>query len=93
MTKIEINQILKDYIKHNLSPRKPERERISKEYERLSDFLGKERTFQNGSYARFTSTTPVNDLDIFYELPEESYRLILEKRIDPSELDINNILQ
>lgn len=92
MTKNEINQIVKDYIRHNLSPGKPERERISYQYERLKTFVGG-RTFLNGSYARFTSTTPVNDLDVIYELPEETYKRFAEQVIQPNELDINNILE
>lgn len=92
MTKNEINQIIADYVRHKLSPRKPERDRISIEYDRLKAFL-QGRAFQNGSYARFTSTTPVNDLDVIYILPEETYKGVAEAAIQPSELDINNILE
>ena len=92
MIKNEINQIIKDYARHNLSLREPERKRVSNEYERLSSFL-KNRVFQNGSYARYTSTTPVNDLDIIYVLPKEVQERFAKADIDPSKLDINNILE
>ncbi len=91
MTSNELDLILADYIRANLSPRKPERDMVARRYDQLKDILSG-RTFQNGSYARHTSTTPVNDLDVFYVLPESVRRLILEKRINPEELSIDNIL-
>jgi hypothetical protein len=65
---------------------------ISKKYEQLKEFLAGQ-TFQNGSYARHTSTTPVNDLDVFYILPESVRKLVVEARIKPEELTIENILE
>ena len=35
--------------------------------------------FQNGSYARFTSTTPVNDLDVIWQVPDEAFAVNLEE--------------
>lgn len=87
-----IEQILTDYIRQNLSPTKLERDNISEKYKELQSIL-EERAFQNGSYARFTSTTPVNDLDVFYVLPESVYKSITEVTIGPDELDISNILE
>lgn len=92
MTKVQIDQIVADYARINLSPRKPERDMITKRYEQLKGILAGQ-TFQNGSYARHTSTTPVNDLDVFYILPESVRRLVVEARIKPEELTIENILQ
>ena len=82
-----IEQILTDYIRQNLSPTKLERDNISEKYKELQSRL-EERAFQNGSYARFTSTTPVNDLDVFYVLPESVFKTITEVTIYPDELDI-----
>lgn len=92
MEDYRIEEILTDYIRHNLSPTKQERDNISSKYKELQSIL-KERTFQNGSYARSTSTTPVNDLDVFYVLPERVYKTVTEVTIDPDELDISNILE
>jgi len=86
-----IEEILTDYIRHNLSPTFEERKNISEKYEELKSFL-EGRTLQNGSYARFTSTTPVNDLDVIYILPESVSKAIAEATIDPNELDITDIL-
>ncbi|MCA9730911.1 MAG: hypothetical protein H6696_14190 [Deferribacteres bacterium] len=87
------NQIIIDYIRHNLSPTPEERKFISERYNELKEIL-KGRTFQSGSYRRFTSTTPVNDLDVIYVLPERMAQKILESKthIDPSDIDMNNVL-
>ncbi|MFX1514247.1 MAG: hypothetical protein ACFFCQ_16860, partial [Promethearchaeota archaeon] len=92
MEQQRIEQILTDYIKQNLSPTKQERDNISEKYQELQSIL-EGRAFQNGSYARYTSTTPVNDLDVFYVLPESVYKTIAEVTIDPDELDMSNILE
>lgn len=60
------NKILKKYIIENLNPRKNQVDRIKKLYDELNNYLGKDKCFQTGSYARFTAIRPVNDLDIFY---------------------------
>ena len=87
-----IEQILTDYIRHNLSPTRQERDNVSENYQELQSIL-EGRAFQNGSYARSTSMTPVNDLDVFYVLPESIYKTITEVTIDPDKLDISNILE
>lgn len=92
MIPTQINTIIAAYARTNLSPLKPERDMIAQRYEQLQGFL-EARTFQNGSYARHTSTTPVNDLDVFYVLPDSVRRLVVEARIKPEELTIENILQ
>lgn len=91
MTPVQINQIIADYVRTNLSPKKREREMISKQYEQLEKVLSGQ-IFQNGSYARHTSTTPVNDLDTFYVLPESVRKRVIERAINPEELTIDNIL-
>lgn len=92
MTKNDINQIIANYARHNLSPTKKERDYISTKYEELKSFL-EGRTFQNGSYARFTSTTPVNDLDVIYVLPEVVSQSFAKMLLESRELDITNILE
>lgn len=94
MTPDKIESILVDYTKKNLSPTEDEQDVISKRYEELSEFLER-RTIQNGSYARHTSTTPVNDLDVIYELPAEVLKnvLLAEAKIDTSKLDIFYIIE
>ncbi len=93
MNQSDIEIILQEHARTHLSPTDLERAEISRRYNQLKSFL-KDSTFQNGSYARHTSTTPVNDLDVIYELPEEIYESvkIAKAAIDPYRLDINNIL-
>ena len=93
MTKSDINQIVVDYIRYNLSPTKRERKSISSKYEELKTILKAERTLQNGSYARYTSTTPVNDLDVIYILSEEEYPDIAEAVAVSRDLDVTKILE
>lgn len=92
MTRNEINQICVDYIRQNLSPTKRERDFISSKYGELKKIL-QGRTFQNGSYARHTSTTPVNDLDVFYVIEDEKYPGVAEEIVANRNLDISNILE
>ncbi|MCK6560470.1 hypothetical protein HUU39_17920 [candidate division KSB1 bacterium] len=93
MNRNDINRIIVDFAKNNLSPQETERREIAKEYEKLKTFLDG-KTLQNGSYARFTSTTPVHDLDVIYVLPEE-ISAPLKKMIlmESGPLDISNILE
>ncbi len=92
MNRNDINQIVVDFARNHLSPTQGERSLISTKYEELQSFL-KGSTFQSGSYARFTSTTPVNDLDVIYVLPE-TLLAELKKRmlLESDRLDINDIL-
>jgi hypothetical protein len=70
MTNSELSIFLGEYIKKNLSPTKQERDDVSTKYDQLQRFIGG-TTIQSGSYARFTSTTPVNDLDVIWIIPEQ----------------------
>lgn len=67
--------LLKNYIKRNLSPSIEERTFISDKYNQIASFFSDGQVFQSGSYARFTSISPVNDLDIVWTLPEDFIRL------------------
>lgn len=65
MTKDKFNAKLRDYSR-SLSPRQYERDLVSKIYQSINDLLGENNCIQIGSYPRFTSTTPLHDLDILY---------------------------
>ena len=95
-----INSKFQNYAQKNLSPTDKERKFISQEWERVQSFL-KGENFQSGSYARFTSPTPVNDLDGIWVLPEDSMVKIFHEKfiqksvaIDPEkDLEIHNIIE
>lgn len=92
-----LNEAIHKYIKDNISPREQEKTNVSIRYKELSGML-KGINFQSGSFARFTAVTPVNDLDVIWELPENilskkfSASQIIAKTINPADLDISNIL-
>lgn len=104
---INDNKIL-NYTKDNLKPTTEENEEITKHYEIIQEILGHKETFRSGSYARLTSTSPVNDLDVIYVLPEkylseinrkailqranESFALSQKAKIDHKDLDIKYII-
>lgn len=96
MTKTELNAIFNAHIKDHLSPKDWERADIRKKYEDLCEFVGG-NCLQSGSYARFTSTTPVNDLDVIWVIPKSfiSHRVIQKAGgiIDPNHLDPSDILK
>lgn len=71
MKKDDINSILRPWITENLSPKEIERLDISVTYQKIKDILG-DGCILMGSYARFTSITPVKDIDILYRLPSET---------------------
>jgi len=89
-----LEPLIANYAKNRLSPTELERSTISARYEQLQEFLTG-RTFQSGSYARFTSTTPVNDLDVIYVLPDEILKLArtAQATVDPAKLDIRRIVE
>lgn len=94
MNRSEIEAIVSEFARQHFSPSNSEQDSISKHYRRLRDFLGG-RTFQSGSYARFTANTPVNDLDVVYDLPEEVRKSlrVAEALVDPARLDIHRIIE
>lgn len=65
MTKDKFNAKLRDFAR-SLSPRQYERDLVSKIYQSINDLLGENNCIQIGSYPRFTSITPLHDLDILY---------------------------
>jgi hypothetical protein len=93
MNNANLELLVAAFVRDHLSPRQDERDMISQRYEQLQGFLG-DRTFQNGSYARHTSTTPVNDLDVIYLLPEDIAKTVhLAERVDPYRLDIHRVIE
>jgi hypothetical protein len=89
MNKERHNSILESYIKDHLSPTEQERNLITRRYEQLQSFL-EGQCFQTGSYARFTSKRPVNDLDVIWRLPDTF--LEARKMVEPSQLNPSQIL-
>ena len=67
MKKDEYNSKLRDFAR-SLSPKIEEQSLISGIYKSFQDLLTANNCLQIGSYPRFTSITPVHDLDILYVL-------------------------
>lgn len=92
-----LNEAIHKYIKDNISPKDLEKTSVSNKYNELTKML-KGANFQSGSFARFTAVTPVNDLDIIWELPGDilskkfSTSQIVTKTINPVDLNVSNIL-
>ena len=96
MKRTTINGILNAHIREHLSPKQAERDMVSREYEFLCSGVGGV-CFQSGSYARFTSTTPVNDLDVIWQVPPAALSGEVLRRVmqgtDPGAFDPSEILQ
>lgn len=92
-----INTIVKNYIKDHLSPKDVERKEIKEKYSELSKILIG-NNFQGGSYSRFTAISPVNDLDVIWELSTEMLRqhfpeiFSVKKVIYPNHLNVQEII-
>ena len=82
-------ELLKSFIRDSLSPKKEEKSRITYRYNQLKSFLEGSDIFQVGSYARFTSVTPVHDLDVIWVIPKP---LLEEKKISPQDLNLKDVL-
>jgi hypothetical protein len=67
MVKDKFNSKLREYAK-TLSPKSHEQDLIGKVYQSFNDLFGVNNCVQIGSYPRFTSITPIHDLDILYIL-------------------------
>ena len=95
MQNSQLQPTLAKHIKDDLSPQKEERDYISEKYAQLAKFVGG-TTIQSGSYARFTSTIPVNDLDVIWIMPEQyvnEYAIRSSSgQINPQHVDPSHIL-
>lgn len=67
MKKDKFNTLFREYSR-TLSPTQDERDMVTNIYQSLDDVLGVNSCIQIGSYPRFTSVTPIHDLDILYFL-------------------------
>jgi hypothetical protein len=96
MKRDTINGILNAFIRANLSPTLTERAMVSREYEFLCGLVGGV-CFQSGSYARFTSTTPVNDLDVIWQVPPTALGPEIQRKLaqgqDPGLFDPSAVLK
>lgn len=86
------NQSLNKFVECNLSLDQEEISWISDKYNFLKNCLEGYEIFQSGSYARGTSLSPVDDLDIIWVLPK-SYRKRHRKEIELRSLDPDDILE
>lgn len=95
MKRNTVNGILNAHIRQNLSPTPEERAMISREYEFLCGVVGGD-CFQSGSYSRFTSTTPVNDLDVIRQIPPAALSGDVLRKVglgqDPGEFNPSEVL-
>lgn len=80
MRKGEINNLMRRYVRENLSPSENERQFVSLIYASVQDVLGEKSCLQIGSFPRYTAITPLHDLDILNILGE------WESDTDPSEV-------
>lgn len=60
-----INNIIKKYVRENLSPTKDEQSYVSDKYDTLREILGGS-CFRAGSFARYTAVRPLHDLDVIW---------------------------
>lgn len=65
MKKTDLTNMLRDYIRNNLSPMKEEQDLAASLYSAFKFALG-QGCFLTGSFARFTAIRPIHDLDIIY---------------------------
>lgn len=105
MTKDSLNAKLRD-LARNLSPKPGERNRIGRIYDSYNNLFGVNNCIQIGSYPRYTSVSPVHDLDILYIIGDwnenshdpgaalnELFKLIEKNYKNPTDLTIKVSLQ
>ncbi|MBP5993455.1 MAG: hypothetical protein KA731_00950 [Candidatus Moranbacteria bacterium] len=105
MTKDSLNAKLRD-LARGLSPKTGERNRIGKIYDSFNDLFGINNCIQIGSYPRYTSISPVHDLDILYVMGDwnesshnpgavlnELLKLIEKNYKNPTDLEIEVSIQ
>ena len=81
MRKNELTSLLREYVKNNLSPTKGEQDLVTSLYGAFRSALG-DGCLLIGSYARFTASRPLHDLDI----------LFVDGKFDPNNLQPQTIL-
>jgi len=65
MQRSEINTIIRQFVRDDISPSKDDRHFISTIYDSFRDLLN-DNCIQIGSYPRYTATRPLHDLDILF---------------------------
>jgi hypothetical protein len=81
MNKNKLNNPLREFVRKNLSPTQAERDLVASLYSAFKDVLGN-NCQPVGSFARFTASRPLHDLDI----------LFIAGAFDPNHLDPKTIL-
>jgi len=81
MRKNELTILLREYVKNNLSPTKGEQDLVTSLYATFRSALG-DGCLLVGSYARFTASRPLHDLDI----------LFVDGKFDPNNLHPQTVL-
>lgn len=76
----DLDSIVDEFVSQYCSPTEEERVLVKTEYARLRYMLPG-GTFQSGSYARFTATTPLNDLDVVWVIPASTRARLEEKSL------------
>ena len=79
------DNIIKDYVNGNIRPTEKERKYVKVKYAELKEVLGSGNgsVFRSGSFARYTATTPIHDLDVIwvdesYESVDDPYKVLKE---------------
>lgn len=71
MNDVAIDNIIKRYVRENLSPTEEEQLYVSDKYSTLKEMLG-QSCFRAGSFARHTAVRPLHDLDIIWITDNQS---------------------
>jgi hypothetical protein len=75
MKKAELSSRLRDYVRSQVSPTQAERDLVTKLYAAVRDCLG-ETCYLVGSFARFTASRPMHDIDVLFVAGEfNAFRL------------------
>jgi hypothetical protein len=106
MRKNNINQLLRSYVKENLTPTMDDIQFVSNIYQSFNDLLGVNNCVQIGSYPRYTAIKPLHDLDILYIMgewnsnqndPKFDLKSIadkfLEDYVNPTKYDLDIVVQ
>ena len=106
MRKNSLNQLLRSYVKENLTPTMDDIQFVSNIYQSFNDLLGVNNCVQIGSYPRYTAIKPLHDLDILYIMgdwnsnqndPKFDLKSIADKfskeYVNPTKFDLDIVVQ
>lgn len=77
MKKDNINSLLRNYVKTQLTPSQNDIQFVAKIYKSFNDLLGVNNCIQIGSYPRYTAVRPLHDLDVLYIIGDWNDRNII----------------